>query len=46
LELNDTYIKVGLPGGLEGDYIVEVNHHTIGDSIPATTGSNAFTYAF
>jgi len=45
LSLNDTYIKVGLPGGEAGNFIVQVNLKTTGDSI-IINGSNQFTYVF
>ena len=47
LTLNDTNIKAGLPGGLEGVFTVEVNlASTIGDSMAGSPGSNIFTYVF
>jgi len=46
LSMNNTYIKVGLPGGNEGDYIVEVNEATNGDSIAGGANTNAFSYKF
>jgi hypothetical protein len=46
LSLNDTNIKAGLPGGREGPFTLQVNHLNYGDSIPATVGADAFTYAF
>lgn len=46
LTLNSTYIKVGLPGGEAGNFIVEVNTVSNGDSIASTVGSNAFSYVF
>jgi hypothetical protein len=45
LSLNDTYLKVGLPGGEAGDFIVQVNLKTTGDSI-IVNGSNQFSYVF
>lgn len=45
LQMNNTYVKVGLPGGLEGAYKVEVNLQTNGDSISLTSSDN-FNYAF
>ncbi len=44
LILNDTYIKVGIPGGLTGKYKVEVNLIGIGEAIPNTTNVNNFNY--
>lgn len=45
--LNNTYIKTGLPGGLPGVFTVEVNlASSVGDSIAASPGVNTFTYAF
>lgn len=44
--MNNTYIKVGLPGGREGTFTVEVNHKTNGDSIAGSANSNIFNYAF
>ena len=41
---NDTYIKVGIPGGLAGNYKVEVNLIGIGQAMPNTTNINRFTY--
>lgn len=46
LSINNTYIKVGLPGGNEGNYIVEVTSATLGDSIAGGANTNAFSYAF
>lgn len=46
-ELNNTYIKTGLPGGLPGVFTVEVNlAASLGDSIAAAPGTNTFTYVF
>jgi hypothetical protein len=45
LTINDTYIKVGLPGGDAGDFTVQVNLATTGDSV-IVGGSNQFSYAF
>ena len=46
LQSNNTYIKAGLPGGLAGNYTVEVNLEANGDSIPATSSADAFSYRF
>ena len=46
MTINDSYIRAGLPGGREGDYTVEVNLPTIGDSIAAGANTNAFSYKF
>ena len=45
-ELTDTYIKVGLAGGLEGTFTVQVNHQTYGDSIAGGANTNIFNYKF
>jgi len=42
--LNSTYIKVGLPGGSAGNYIVQVNTVANGDSVAGSANSNAFSY--
>jgi hypothetical protein len=44
LSINNTEIKVGLPGGNAGSYKVEVNVASIGDSLATTAGANDFTY--
>lgn len=44
LVLNDTYIKVGIPGGLAGKYKVQVNILGVGEAIPDTSSANDFTY--
>lgn len=44
LTLNDSYIKVGIPGGLTGKYKVEVNLIGVGEAIPNTTNVNDFAY--
>lgn len=45
LALNNTYIKVGLSGGLPGVYTVEVTlSSSAGNSVPALNGSNIFEY--
>lgn len=46
LNMNDTYMRVGLPGGGAGTYFVEVNIPGNGDSVPATTNANRFRYLF
>lgn len=46
LKLNNTYIKVGLPGGEAGSFKVQVNVASAGDSIPNPPTSNAFSYVF
>jgi hypothetical protein len=47
LQINDTFIKAGLPGGQAGAFIVQVCiSNGVGDSIPATNNSNVFTYVF
>jgi hypothetical protein len=46
ISLNDTQIKVGLPGGEAGVYKVEVNLPAKGDSIAVTANSNQFVYEF
>ena len=46
LTISNNNIKVGLPGGNEGNYIVEVNEATYGDSIAGGANTNAFSYAF
>ena len=37
LSLNDTYIKTGIPGGLAGNYKVEVNLIGRGEILPNST---------
>lgn len=44
LTLNDTYIKVGIPGGLTGRYKVQVNLIGLGEAIPNNTNANDFAY--
>jgi hypothetical protein len=44
LTLNDTYIKVGIPGGLTGKYKVQVNLIGLGEAIPNNTNANDFAY--
>lgn len=44
LKLNDTYIKVGIPGGLTGKYKVEVNIIGVGEALPNTANVNSFNY--
>lgn len=44
LTLNDTYIKVGIPGGLTGRYKVQVNLIGLGEAIPNNTNVNDFAY--
>ncbi len=45
LALNNSYIKVGLSGGLPGVYTVEVTlSSTAGNSVPAANGTNIFEY--
>lgn len=44
LSMNDTVIKVGIPGGLTGVYRVEVNKLGVGEPFPNTTDANVFTY--
>lgn len=44
LTLNDTYIKVGIPGGLTGKYKVQVNLIGLGEAIPNNTNVNDFAY--
>lgn len=47
ITVNNTYIKVGLSGGLAGDYTVQVNMpNTTGDSVVNSTGSDQFSYLF
>ena len=46
LSITNTLIKVGLPGGNAGDFIVEVNHQTNGDSIAGGVDTNKFSYIF
>jgi hypothetical protein len=47
LALNDSSAQVGLPGGLAGTYLLYLNLQTnsAGDSVPATTDANSFSYA-
>lgn len=44
LVMNNTYIKVGIPGGLTGKYKVQVNIIGVGEAIPSTTPVNDFAY--
>ena len=44
--MNETYINVGLPGGREGTFTVEVNHVTNGDAIAGGANTNIFNYVF
>lgn len=44
LNLNDTYIRVGIPGGLAGQYKVEVNKIGLGEILPNSTTVNDFAY--
>jgi len=44
LQINDTYIKAGIPGGLPGNFKVEVNIIGVGEASPNTTNANSFTY--
>ena len=44
LVLNDTYIKVGVSGGLAGVYKVQVNFLGIGEASVSPTNANVFTY--
>ena len=44
LSLNDTYIKVGIPGGLAGKFKVQVNKIGLGEILPNNTSCNDFTY--
>ena len=47
LSITDTLLKVGLPGGLEGDYKVVVNvQPDKGDSIAGGVNADAFSYKF
>ena len=44
LNLNDSYIRVGIPGGLAGNYKVQVNLIGIGEILPTTSTVTDFTY--
>ena len=44
LNLNDTYIKVGIPGGLAGKFKVQVNRIGLGEIMPNSSACNDFTY--
>jgi hypothetical protein len=44
LTLNDTYIKVGIPGGLAGKFKVQVNVIGLGEIMPFNSTCNDFTY--
>jgi hypothetical protein len=44
LQSNDTYIKTGIPGGLPGQFRVEVNLKGVGEAFPNAAGVNIFTY--
>lgn len=44
LSSNDTYLKLGLSGGLAGTFTLQVNLPVAGDSVPATVGADQFSY--
>lgn len=44
LQLNDTYIRVGIPGGLAGKYKVQVNMIGVGEIMPNSSTVNDFAY--
>lgn len=44
LDFNSTGIKVGLSGGLAGDYKVKVNIPALGDSVAFSAGDDIFSY--
>jgi hypothetical protein len=44
LQLNDTFIKVGIPGGLAGKYKVQVNLIGLGEIMPNSSTVNDFAY--
>lgn len=44
LSSNDTYLKLGLSGGLAGAFTLQVNLAVAGDSVPATVGADQFNY--
>ena len=44
LNLNDSYIRAGIPGGLAGDYKVEVNIVGLGEILPNSSIVTDFTY--
>jgi hypothetical protein len=44
LSMNDTEVKVGIPGGLPGKFDVNIAKNGFGYAAPATPTSNDFTY--
>jgi len=44
LNLDDGYIRVGIPGGLAGVYDVQVNLIGVGELLPADKTITTFTY--
>ena len=44
LSISDTEIECGIPGGLAGDYEVEVTLDGSGNILPSTETANDFTY--
>lgn len=44
LELNDTVIKCGIPGGLPGNFDVKVSIDGVGDVDPVTATADDFVY--
>lgn len=44
LQLNDTYIRAGIPGGLAGNYKVQVNMIGVGEIMPNSSNVNDFAY--
>jgi hypothetical protein len=45
LDSSDTYLKVGLSGGLAGAFTLQVNLPVAGDSVAASAGADLFNYA-
>lgn len=44
LESNDTFIKAGIPGGLPGNFQVNVIKEGFGNAIPVNSTANDFVY--
>ena len=44
LNINDSYIKVGIPGGLTGKYSVQVNLIGVGEILPSSSSITDFAY--
>jgi hypothetical protein len=44
LNINDTYIQCGIPGGLPGNFNVIVTVSGLGNAIPNPSNANSFVY--